>query len=60
MNRYRVDDEKTMWFTKEKLKKGTSDKFLEGESWSIRIGACVGGKGEAKYEGDHTVFAHKY
>lgn len=48
MSRYRVDEEKTMWFTKEKLNKNTSDKFAEGESWSIRLATCVGGKGEAK------------
>lgn len=48
-----------MWFTKEKLNKNTSDKFAEGESWSIRLATCVGGKGEAKYEGENTVFAHK-
>lgn len=60
MSRHRLDDEKTMWFTKEKLKKGSSDKFLEGETWSIRLGAVVGGKGEVKSEGDVTMFAHKY
>jgi len=51
---------KTLWFTKEKLNKGTSDKFQEGESWSIRMGTVVGGKGEVKSEGDVTMFAHKY
>lgn len=59
MGRYRLDDEKTLWFTREKLNKNTSDKFAEGESWSIRLGTCVGGKGEVKNEGDTTIFAHK-
>lgn len=59
MSRYRLDDEKTLWFTKEKLNKGTSDKFQEGETWSLRMGTSVGGKGEVKSEGEVTLFAHK-
>jgi len=60
MGRYRLDDEKTMWFTKEKLGKSSCDKFGEGESWSFRMGTVVGGKGEVKNEGDVTLFGHKY
>lgn len=59
MNRYRLDDEKTLWFTKEKLGKGASDKFQEGETWSLRLGTVVGGKGEVKSEGDVSMYAHK-
>jgi len=59
MGRYRLDDEKTLWFTKEKLAKNISDKFQEGETWSIRLGSVVGGKGEVKPEGDVNLFAHK-
>jgi len=48
-----------MFYIKEKLNKGKSDKFEEGESWSIRMATSVGGKGEAKDDGKQTVFAHK-
>jgi len=60
MGRYRLDDEKTLWFTKDKLSKGASDKFEEGETWSVRLGCVVGGRGEVKSEGDVSMFAHKY
>lgn len=43
-----------------KINNKNSDKFEENESWSIRLGTSVGGKGEVKTEGNITMFGHKY
>mmetsp|Transcript_98366 Transcript_98366/g.212087 ORF Transcript_98366/g.212087 Transcript_98366/m.212087 type:complete len:82 (+) Transcript_98366:928-1173(+) len=54
-----MDDEKSLWFQPDQLKKGVCNKFNTDETWSIRMGTSVGGKGEVKYEGEPSMFVHK-
>lgn len=48
LSRWNMDDEKSLWFQPDQLKKGVCNKFNAEETWSIRMGTSVGGKGEVK------------
>jgi len=54
-----MDEDKSLYFLKDKIKKSNSDKFAEGETWSIRMASTLGGSGEAKQDGDVTIVANK-